>query len=182
MTGNRRSMIIAGVIVLAVAGLLYSTRYESRERGVRLSHFPSGEFTFAAWSRGHWVRSKEGSLTVESFSGPYTVLVAIQHPQLNGSTIEILQATIVDGSGRRRDVLESLNASKVQVQRLAQSVIRQPYAPFRFDTLLNTSDTVTLELYFQVEGSDSPQSVSLTLKGYEKTARSFTFWEAMMSV
>lgn len=182
MSSRRRGIIIAGIIVSAIAGLLYSTRYESRERGVRLSDFQSGEFTFAAWSFGAWVRHKEGSLTVETFSGPYTVLVALQHPELSGSTIEILQVTIVESSGRRRNVLPSLAEPKVKVQRLPQSVIRQPYAPFRFDDLLKTSDTVTLELQFLVESLEAPQSVSLTLEGYEKTSRSFTFWEAMMSV
>jgi len=139
MSGRRRGIIIAGVFVTAIAGLLYATRYETRERGIRLSDFPSGEFTFSAWSNGTWVRHKEGSLTVETFSGPYTVLVAIQHPELTGSTIEILQATIVDSSGGQQDVLPSLAEPKVKVQRLAQSVIRQPYAPFRFDDLLKTA-------------------------------------------
>lgn len=182
MSGRRRGIIIAGVIVSAVAGLLYATRYETRERGVRLSDFPSGEFTIFAWSYGTWVRHKEGSLTVETFSGPYTVLVAIQHPELTGSTIEILQTTIVDSDGQRRDVLPSLAEPIAKVQRLAQSVVHQPYAPFRFDDLLKTAETVEIELQFQVKGSDDRQSVNLTLEGYEKTSRSFTFWEAMMSV
>ncbi len=170
MTGNRRGMIIAGVIVLAVAGLLYSTRYESRERGVRLSHFPSGEFTFAAWSRGHWVGRKEGSLTVETFSGPYTVFVAVQNPRLSGSTVEILQASIVDGSGQRRDVLRSLAEPKVKVQWRAQSVIRKPYASFRFNDLITTHDTVTLELQLHAVGAAPRQTVSLTreLKAVEQ--------------
>ena len=172
------------VVTVAVTITLYRTRYEAKDRGLRLENLRAGEFTFDAWSYGNWETSHEGTLTIETFAPPYTLLLAISTDDSDASTIEILQAELVDSDGGRTSVLSKLSDRIDKVQVRPWAVIRRPYAVFCFNDLLASHATVTLEVEFQVvrNGSTAKAKQRLSIPGYEKIKRSFTFVEALMSV
>src|SRR5262249_29448120 len=141
-------LILAPAIV--IAGCLYTTRYVSKDRGLRLTNFQAGKFTFDAWSYGHWETSKEGTLTVETMAAPYMLLLAIRTEDGQSARIEILNAALVDRNGNRTSILSKLSDRTDEVQLRPGAAISQPYAVFRFNELLNSHDTITLEVEFRV--------------------------------
>jgi hypothetical protein len=183
---KKRYGCVASIMVVAVAvtTILYCTRYESKERGLRLQSFRAGTLTFDAWSYGNWETSHDGTLTIETYSAPYTLLLAVGTDDSDAATVEILQVALIDNDGERTSVLSTLSDRVKEVKMRPGAIVRQPYAVFCFSDLLNSYETITLEVEIRVVRERSVETVKqqLTIPGYEKVRRSFTFWEALMSV
>jgi hypothetical protein len=176
------STAVVAIAVVIAAGL-YCTRYVSRDRGLRLTNFRTGKFTFDAWSYGHWETSKEGTLTIETMAAPYTLLLAIRLEDPKSARIEILNAALLDRNGDRTSILSKISDRIDEVKTRPSAAISEPHAVFLFNELRNSPDAITLEVEFRVSREQSVETMTqqLTIPGYEVERRSFTFWETMMS-
>ena len=68
--------------------------------------------------------------------------------------------------------------------RQARGTRQWPYAVFRFNDLLKSHETITLEVEFRVTREESVETITqrLIIPGYEKIRRSFTFVEVLMGI
>lgn len=176
-------LLSALAFILVACVILYATRSLQINRGLRLESYVAGEFTYDVWSYGNWTYSKQSGIQVSTFAPPYTLVLAIRPTHRDVTSIEILAVSIIDESGNRTSVLDNINQSIGDVQVRSTAAIKSPYAVVIFQSVIDSTDTTTLELEFRTntsEGSDTTRQL-LELQGFETRTRSFTFLEVMSS-
>lgn len=176
-------LLSAILFVLTACLILYSTRSLQIDRGLKLDSYVAGDFTYDVWSYGNWVASQQGGIHVSTFSAPYTLVLAIQPDDSDVDSIEILAASITDESGNQNSVLDRINKTNDDVESRSGAAIQAPYAVFTFKSLLDSNDTITLEIEFRTNASENSDTIrqSLEIPGFESKTRSFTFWDVMSS-
>jgi hypothetical protein len=185
MKNYRKGCLVSILVLCAIlAILLYNTRSLTIERGVRLSSFTSGNFTYDAWSYGTWRESRQGKVYVSTYSPPYTLVLAIRSNTSSIKTIEIIEVSIIDKGGNRGSLISFLSSRKDKIQVRKAAAISDPYAVFVFNDALHSYDTVTIEIEFisHFNGKSEATRQLITISGYEKRDSGFTFWNALMGI
>ena len=181
----RKGCLLAAFAFVVVAGfVLYTTRSLQIDRGLRLDSYVAGDFTLDVRSYGNWIESRQLGDHVSTHAQPYTLVLAIQPRDRNVKSIEVLAAFAVDKLGNKASVLDKIKQTVEDVKSRSAAFTKSPYAAFVFDALLDSNDSITLEIEFRTNLSNNSETKrqSLEIKGFEKKSRSFVFWDIMSGV